>query len=83
MSAGLPNITGNFKIGGAGAYQSLAAASGVFSVESIGSAVSMGSGSNTKNMTQIAFSATSSSSIYGNSDTVQPAAVCINFCIKY
>lgn len=29
------------------------------------------------------FDASRSSSIYGNSDTVQPAALCVNICIKY
>ena len=31
----------------------------------------------------LGFDASRSSSIYGNSDTVQPPALCVNICIKF
>ena len=35
------------------------------------------------NDTSIIFNAASSNSIYGNSNTVQPPAICVNYIIKY
>lgn len=74
--AGLPNITGKF-------YQdknAIAGISGAFTYEG-GSRVNLANDAPT-NSGLIAFDASKSNSIYGNSNTVQPPSVCLNFVIK-
>ena len=44
---------------------------------------SSSSGGHYYNDTSIIFNAASSNSIYGNSNTVQPPAICVNYIIKY
>lgn len=68
VEAGLPNITGTFKtmVGTSGEQPT-----GVFNMTSSSYAVS----SNVTNGQTIDFDASRSSSIYGNSDTVQPPAI--------
>lgn len=74
--AGLPNITGKF-------YQdknAITGISGAFTYEG-GSRVNLANDAPT-NSGLIAFDASKSNSIYGNSNTVQPPSVCLNFVIK-
>lgn len=74
--AGLPNITGKF-------YQDRNATlgvSGAFTYES-GNQVNLANDTPT-NSGLIAFDASKSNSIYGNSNTVQPPSVCLAFIIK-
>ena len=80
MSAGLPNITSGSWYGVLANYDS---------TEVTGSAVRRGSDyvSNGKTSSgdmrsDYNFDASRSSSIYGNSTTVQPPAVCVNFIIR-
>ena len=78
--AGLPNITGDIvsnvrygfiQISSAGAFVK-------------GTSVTGGlSGINSSNSNTIGFDASQSNSIYGNSTTVQPPALCMNIVIKY
>ena len=72
IAAGLPNITGTFRGGNAGSP----AASGAFVVDGSGG----GNGwDGTANMrTTWSFDASRSSSVYGNSSTVQPPAYVVN-----
>ena len=78
MSAGLPNITGKF--GNTTLLYDGSSATGAFSV-SKGSAYSNGIGNNSGS--SFSFNASSSSTIYGNSNTVQPPAIVMNYIIKY
>lgn len=74
--AGLPNITGKF-------YQdknAITGISGAFTYEG-GSRVNLANDAPTDSGL-IAFDASKSNSIYGNSNTVQPPSVCLNFVIK-
>lgn len=80
-SAGLPNITGYFNADylhhGGGVWN------GAFDKFVVGSrSQNMGSGSQESTSNAVHFDASKSNSIYGNSDTVQPPAVCVNYIIK-
>ena len=76
IAAGLPNITGGVNIGygsAGGAVPSLGAA--FYNSTTV---CNMHSGSGSNNSKAVAFSASRSSSIYGNSTTVQPPAYVVN-----
>ena len=76
VQAGLPNITGGFHSGGG----ALSNASGAFTLAS--SAESTGNHTGNVNyVSSINFNASKSSSIYGNSSTVQPQAVKVLYYI--
>ena len=78
IAAGLPNITGrfcNWAINGRGVVQE-----GCCYGDGTTGAGGQASGGNN---TILNIDASRSSSIYGNSTTVQPPAVTVNFCIKY
>ena len=79
-SAGLPNITGGFYTYDFHRVNS----SGVFT-KTISNKDSSPSIINSTNVpySKFDFNASRSSSIYGNSDTVQPPAVVMNYIIKY
>ena len=81
-NAGLPNITGGFGdlLGGPGHWSN---GNGCFNnVRWDGNCQPPGSGSGT-HYTDFDFNASRSSSIYGNSTTVQPPALTCLICIKY
>lgn len=87
-SAGLPNITG--KVGfreQQGSRSLILANEGVFSRNTEpapdGAYTSVTQGANTTNASFLNINASRSSSIYGNSDTVQPPAVTMRYIIKY
>lgn len=77
INAGLPNITGTFGIGDtSGTYTS-----GAFYTIS-GTRWNEGGGSKGSNP-DVGFNASRSSSIYGQSPTVQPPSQTVKLCIKY
>ena len=78
IEAGLPNITGSASIW-LGVFN---ASSGCFSRSSSGEAVG-GSGTYKKNNKTINFDAHGSSTIYGNSPTVQPPAIKVRVKTRY
>lgn len=79
LEPGVPDITGAFTIRRAGFSYS----SGAFYEYSNGNS-GWGSGSNdTQTTGEIKFSAKESNPLYGNSDTVQPAAIVLLPQIKY
>lgn len=78
IAAGLPNIEGVANLQGANANGT---ATGVFTVLTRGVHGSGSSGANTY-INNVGFDASKSNSIYGNSDTVQPPALAVNFIIK-
>lgn len=87
-SAGLPNITGSFAIRGlytnGTARQIVDDASTAFSLSSSTSGmVSAGVVGDNDGSRTVNFSATNSNSIYGNSTTVQPPALTMQYIIKY
>lgn len=77
LEAGLPNITGNF----AADTTNSSTFDGAFSKTNGSSVRGLSEASNT-HTGRINFSASDSNDIYGNSDTVQPPAVAVNFIIK-
>ena len=77
LNAGLPNITGGF-----GLWKHGPDASGAFSATYMGQWANSSNGGGDPYW-RIDFSAHESNSIYGNSTTVQPPAVLLNFIIKY
>lgn len=80
MSAGLPNVTGNLY-----AYiYNEAPASGCFrkTVANASSSASITIANNAP-YSRIELDAARSSSVYGNSDTVQPPSIVMNYIIKY
>ena len=80
MSAGLPNITGDFHT-----YDykpSLASGAFIKTIANENSSSNV-SPTTTDPFTNFEFDASRSNSIYGNSDTVQPPAICMNYIIKY
>lgn len=78
IEAGLPNITGSFKENFGWPYST----SDAFYIGSkTSTSISANIGSSVQN--DVILDASRSSSIYGNSDTVQPPAVAINYIIKY
>ena len=77
IEAGLPNITGKHH---ATTYSSVNDFQGAFYSDGTTSDTASGSDSYRPN---VCFDASRSSSIYGNSSTVQPATCKCYFCIKY
>lgn len=75
LAAGLPNITGGLSIGAL-----TADASGAIRAQSSGVKRSTTDAGNSSGFN---FNASRSSSIYGNSTTVQPPAIAVNIFIKY
>lgn len=69
-SAGLPNITGSFQLGNHASTNTTA--TGAFTSTEGTDATYTGASSSARSRTDIEFNASDSSSIYGNSDTVQP-----------
>jgi microcystin-dependent protein len=79
-AAGLPNITGNFTTYNRNdAEHSADGAITIGTSTSINASTSAGIGY----ITPYSFDASNSNSIYGNSTTVQPPALCLNYIIKY
>ena len=77
MDAGLPNITGNFTFNGGNAKSAV----GAFSFSNTGDS---GWGDTWgQNKPTISFDASKSNSLYGNSNTVQPAALQLILQIKF
>ena len=92
MSAGLPNITGSFKVADNvarnGLYAGAADPSGAFATKnSTHSVVSVNDGNYSVikgSMPDIVqLDASRSNSVYGNSNTVQPPALTMRYIIKY
>ena len=80
--AGLPNITGKFHVGWPGAaWGAMHDASGAFNTIDQQSNCSRNYYADNTRMTGANFDASRSSSIYGNSSTVQPEAVALRFFI--
>lgn len=90
--AGLPNITGEVgyikSIGDGSYWQGININTGVFksskqTVKTSPTATTAAeSTSHSQPPSMVVFKASDSNSIYGNSDTVQPPSVCLNFIIK-
>ncbi len=81
-AAGLPNITGTFTEAARSA--SAAVATGAFTVSDVNSSTLYGDSSASSNgCYTVTFNASNSSAVYGNSSTVQPAALTLLPCIKY
>jgi hypothetical protein len=78
LAAGLPNITGQFEAAGVAATTT---AKGAFTQVSHGN-LAFHSGGNAMGGRTFTFDASGSSSIYGNSDTVQPPAIRVSWCIQ-
>lgn len=79
--AGLPNITGSFTL--RNQAKELSETSGTFSLQDTDSGTHTGASSNKRPYVHIAMNAQKSSSVYGASDTVQPPALTMRYCIKY
>ena len=80
-SAGLPNITGKFqKIY---TYSDQASATGAFSLDANATVNGPYENHNTNKGLVISLDASRSSSVYGNSTTVQPPALTMRYIIKY
>ena len=79
-SAGLPNITGEF--GAQGSTTIVSLGTGAFRVAQTGK-IDEGYSANGNYSIKQSFDASRSNSIYGNSDTVQPPSICMNYIIKY
>ena len=75
LAAGLPNITGNVTL-----YTQVISAGGAFAQ---GSGGNRADGNYGADHVRFDFNASRSSSIYGNSSTVQPPAITLNCFIKY
>jgi microcystin-dependent protein len=75
-SAGLPNITGQVNL--CGAWYGISSSGALYT-----SGTSNAPSGNDTTGTGVYFNASRSNSIYGNSSTVQPPALCLNFIIKY
>ena len=85
MSAGLPNITGTFGIKGNGSSGVWGYSEGAFTPSSTGTTIFFNgtTAGNSESIGYYDFNASKSNSIYGNSNTVQPPAVVMNYIIKY
>ena len=91
MSAGLPNITGDLRFHGAEAPSIISNLSGAFASKTkynnyrscIELSLREPGSTGAKSYGNFEFNASNSNSIYGNSDTVQPPAICMNYIIKY
>lgn len=77
VEAGLPNITGNLYL----VTGSTSCAGSFYFTSSTNSRISASVVANANN--DIGFSASKSTSIYGNSTTVQPSSLVLNYVIKY
>ena len=87
LAAGLPNITGDIKLRpNSSGMNGFFGITGAFSMGAQGNitatAFDMGSTTGTT-YNPVEFNASRSSSIYGNSTTVQPPALTMIYCIKY
>lgn len=82
VEAGLPNITGSVSRGSGATVGIFASASGALGITNSGTAGLRAEGTGS-DKTNINFDASRSSSIYGNSTTVQPPASIVNYFIKY
>lgn len=89
IDAGLPNVTGSFNMNDNVCVNDASLVfvnnTGCFSVDGSGNraiATQRGDQASTDNR-RVTFSANKSNSIYGNSDTVQPPALCLLPCIRY
>ena len=80
-AAGLPNITGKFKVGDYPLFTS--EHTGAFFGSDYGQADRHGQDSLSNRPTTTSFDASRSSAVYGRSSTVQPASLCLLHCIKY
>lgn len=83
IEAGLPNITGSFNMADSSSTSNRLAGwkvSGVFSKSDLtySDLCGAGSGTGTNANGKVNFDASQANSIYGNSDTVQPAAFVVN-----
>ena len=76
LAAGLPNITGNMHI-----QADIPEATGALYITSTNNTGQRSDGN--QNGDRFAFDASRSNSIYGKSDTVQPPALTMRYCIKY
>lgn len=76
LAAGLPNITGDF-VGGASTISA-----GAFSAKSGAASKTAGAQFTEKVNSFVNFDASRSNAIYGNSDTVQPPAIRVSWCIQ-
>ena len=86
IEAGLPNINGKFRIIGNQNAYGADNSSGVYTFEDLqeqGNYTTASNGNSYIGVRYINFDASHSSSIYGNSSTVQPLAISTTFCIKY
>ncbi len=81
LAAGLPNITGSFTPRDSAAYPAGAGTGGAFKVGTKTSSAILGSQSGYDGYA-MTFDASRSNAIYGNSDTVQPPAVRVSWCIQ-
>ena len=90
-AAGLPNITGSVQFRGGSSYSELvgilnrgASSGSIYGADgTTGKYPSVVANTGTTNtLSQLNVDASRSSSIYGNSTTVQPPAVCVNYIIK-
>lgn len=82
-SAGLPNITGTFAVrSNAANYGAIEGASGAFGSSNQQNIMSGGVSSGVVNNAVLTIDASRSSSIYGNSTTVQPDALTTRYIIK-
>ena len=79
--AGLPNITGTMRLWQYPGWESQS--TGAISSSLTGSFSSIGGGNPILKDSKMAFDASYSNSIYGNSSTVQPPALTCLICIKY
>ena len=79
--AGLPNITGTMRLWQYPGWESQS--TGAISSSSTGSSSYIGGGNPVLKDSKMAFDASYSNSIYGNSSTVQPPALTCLICIKY
>lgn len=75
IEAGLPNITGNLRI-----EAQVSEANGAFFSSS---SINYSGNRTSSSLGVITFKASNSSAVYGNSDTVQPPAIIVNYFIKY
>lgn len=84
-NAGLPNITGTVYIRSASyaGNSSLSGVSGAFSTTNDSGNVNKLTSGQASLVPKLNFNAQDANSIYGNSTTVQPPALCVNICIKY
>lgn len=83
-NAGLPNITGTANFRKFSGGDPMFYPAGSFATTDLTSQLSTTASSGTpKPAQQLSFDASASSSIYGNSDTVQPPAITMRYIIKY